>query len=177
MSPLITSEIVVAYSHCPRKAFLLLFTEEEGRSHEHLQLLEQEKVSNREKHINLLKQKVFGLKSSYIGSTEQDSNFLINTTLQSNVLEVHCDVLTKVAGTSSLGAYTYEPTIFTGLYRPGKEQELELFFIGHVLEKVQGKLPIIGTVIDMGGISHKIKLENSTSSLNQILVVCQSSLE
>lgn len=169
MSPLITSEIVVAYSHCPRKAFLLLFTKEKGHSHEYLQILEQEKIRNREKGINLLKQKVISVNSSYTGNTEQDDNFLINTTLRSNGMEAHCDVLTKRADTSSLGNYVYEPTIFTGLYRSTREQELELFFIGHVLEKVQGKLPVFGTVIDMGGISHRIKLENSNNSLNHIL--------
>ncbi|NER83249.1 MAG: hypothetical protein F6K42_27595 [Leptolyngbya sp. SIO1D8] len=42
----VDSEIVVAYRNCPRKAYLLLFEQEDGKSHEHINLLAEEKVKN-----------------------------------------------------------------------------------------------------------------------------------
>ena len=46
MHTTITSEIVVAYSQCPRKAFLLLCTDEQGLPHEYMRMLEQQKILN-----------------------------------------------------------------------------------------------------------------------------------
>ena len=42
MVPMITSEVVVAYSQCPRKAYLLLFSPDKGKPHEYVHILEQE---------------------------------------------------------------------------------------------------------------------------------------
>ena len=36
MQPTITSEVVVAYAQCPRKAYLLLFSPEQGQPHEYV---------------------------------------------------------------------------------------------------------------------------------------------
>jgi hypothetical protein len=40
MKPIITSEVVVAYAQCPRKAYLLLFSSAQGELHEYVRLLE-----------------------------------------------------------------------------------------------------------------------------------------
>jgi hypothetical protein len=40
MQPTITSEVVVAYAQCPRKAYLLLFNPEQGVPHEYVRILE-----------------------------------------------------------------------------------------------------------------------------------------
>ena len=50
----ITSEIVVAYSLCPRKAFLLLCTDEQGMLHEYIRLLEQQKSLNQTNYLRML---------------------------------------------------------------------------------------------------------------------------
>jgi hypothetical protein len=39
MEPIITPEIVVAYSQCPRKAYNLLFTDKQGIPHEYMAIL------------------------------------------------------------------------------------------------------------------------------------------
>ena len=44
MEPIITTDIVVAYSQCPRKAYLLLFSPDKGEPHEYVQILEQQRV-------------------------------------------------------------------------------------------------------------------------------------
>ena len=44
MPPTITSEVVVAYAVCPRKAYLLLFSPEQGEPHEYVRILERQRV-------------------------------------------------------------------------------------------------------------------------------------
>ena len=51
MSKIITSEAVVAYSQCLAKAFLLLFTEEQGNPVEYLATLDQSKQSRKDKYF------------------------------------------------------------------------------------------------------------------------------
>jgi len=51
MEPAITSEIVVAYAQCHRKAYLLLFSPDKGESHEYAQILEQQRCANQERYI------------------------------------------------------------------------------------------------------------------------------
>ncbi len=57
----ITSEILVAYSQCHRKAFLLLFSEEDSFAHEYITILGQKRIKNRLKYIATLKQKNFNI--------------------------------------------------------------------------------------------------------------------
>jgi len=54
MHSAITSEIVVAYSQCPRKAFLLLCTDEQGMPHAYLRMLEQQKNLNQTNYLSML---------------------------------------------------------------------------------------------------------------------------
>src|SRR5438445_11535543 len=54
MEPIITPEIVVAYSQCPRKAYLLLFSSDKGEPHEYVQILEQQRQAHQERYLNRL---------------------------------------------------------------------------------------------------------------------------
>ena len=51
MEPAITTDIVVAYSQCPRKAYLLLFSPDKGEPREYVQILEQQRCENQERYI------------------------------------------------------------------------------------------------------------------------------
>ena len=93
------------------------------------------------------------------------SDFLISATLQAGTFEAACDILTKVELPSSLGEYSYEPTIFVGTHLISKDQKLALFFVGYVLELIQGTLPVTGRIVGMGPKSHEVKLENSGKML------------
>ena len=50
-----------------------------------------------------------------------------------------------------------------------KEHRLEIFFVSYVLELVQEKRPVSGCIIGMDGKSHRVKLENSSKTLNPFL--------
>ena len=55
MTITITDEMVVAYSQCPRKAYLLMYSEERGQPHEYQQILEQNRLTNQYNHLNVLR--------------------------------------------------------------------------------------------------------------------------
>jgi hypothetical protein len=52
MPPTITSDIVVAYAQCPRKAYLLLFSPEKGAPHEYIHILEQQQSAHQEHYLD-----------------------------------------------------------------------------------------------------------------------------
>src|SRR5437016_12629273 len=103
-SSTITPEILVAYSQCPRKAFLLLYTDERGMPHEYLRILEQQKRLNQINYLrvlNALKPTSLEEKSYTPNDLTNESNLIIRATLKTEGLEAFCDVLTQVESSSS----------------------------------------------------------------------------
>jgi predicted RecB family nuclease len=74
-----------------------------------------------------------------------------------------------VEGQSSRGQFSYEPTIFVGTYSLSQEQRRELFFVGHVLGRLQGQPPAAGRIVGRDGKAHQVKLENSDKELRPLL--------
>ncbi len=54
MNKKITSEIVVAYAQCPRKAYLLLYSDEAGRANEYVTILEHQSSINQNAYLDSL---------------------------------------------------------------------------------------------------------------------------
>ena len=136
----ITSEIVVAYSQCPRKAFLLLCTDEQGMLHEYMCILEPQKSLHQNNYMNMLnvlKQTSLEEKSHCVTDLAYEGDRVIKATLKTEGLEAYCDVLTQVESSSSPDGSCYEPAIVVGTYSISKEQELELVFTGYVLGQMQ----------------------------------------
>jgi predicted RecB family nuclease len=169
MGRTLTSEIVIAYSQCVRKAFLLLCTEEKGTSHEYVQILQQRRDAIQNRYIETLKDKGFDVKSYSISDFLRGSNFLVGATLEAGGFAVQCGILTRVEKKSALGDYSYEPTIFAGAYLINNEHKLELSFIGYVLNLFQGIYPNAGKIVGLDGVSHKFALENNANIINQSL--------
>jgi len=169
MEPVITSEVVVAYSQCPRKAYLLMFSPDNGEPHEYTCILDQERRENQERYIDLLKQKHTDVQPYDAENLRKGSEILVNAQLRADGLEAGCSVLSRVEGKSALGKHNYEPTICVGTHTISKEQKLEVAFVGHVLERLQNKPPVVGKIIGMNGSSHTVKLENASKDLLPIL--------
>jgi predicted RecB family nuclease len=169
MEPAITTDIVVAYSQCPRKAYLLLFSPDKGAPHEYVQILEQQRCANQERYVDRLKQTHADVQPYSLEHLRKGSKVLINAHLQVDGFEAHCGVLTRVEGTSTFGQYSYEPSIFVGTHSISKEQQLELSFVGYVLERLQHKSPAAGRIIGLDGTSHTIKLGESAQSFTSLL--------
>src|SRR5215471_15511075 len=158
MEPTITSDIVVAYSQCPRKAYLLLFSPDKGEPHEYVQILEQQRCINQERYIDHLQQTHADVQPYSLENLRKGSKVLINAQLQVDGLSADCGVLTRVEGTSTFGKYSYEPSIFVGTHSISKEQQLELSFVGYVLERFQHRSPAVGRIIRIDGTLHHVKL-------------------
>ncbi len=176
----LTSEIVVAYSQCPRKAFFLLCTDEQGMLHEYMCILEQQKSLNQIDYMNMLNVlKLTSLeeKSHSVTDLAHEGNLVIKATLKTEGLEAYCDVLTQVESSSSPGGSSYESTIVVGTYSISKEQELELVFTGYVLGQMQKKLPEAGHIVRMGGQVDELKLEPQYKGLKRYLDPLQAWLD
>jgi hypothetical protein len=139
MAITITDEFVIAYSQCPRKAYLLMYSEEHGQLHEYQQILEQNRLTNQYQYLEALKPKLNAYPYS-VESIEKGYDLLINARLIADDLQANCDVLTKVT------ERTYEPTIFMGTYSINDTDKLRLMFIGYILAKVQGVPPETGQI-------------------------------
>src|SRR5262245_61214986 len=164
MEPAITSEIVVAYAQCPRKAYLLLFSPDKGEPHEYVQILEKQRCENQKRYLDRLQQTYADVHPYSLENLRKGSKVLINTHLQVDGLAEDCGVLTRVEGTSAFGKYHYEPSIFVGTHSVSKEQQLELSFVGYVLERLQSTLPAVGRIVGMNGISHTVKLDPQSNA-------------
>jgi len=174
MSRTITSEVLVAYSLCPQKAFLLLCTEEKGTLHEYEQILQQQqRAAQNHSHTTLL-QTNLEIRSYAPAALTSACDVLVNATLVTEELEAVCSMLTKVVQPSSLGDYSYEPAIVVGTHSITKEQKLELLFAGYMLGKIQRKVPEHGKIIDVDGISHQVKLGKSDNILLPLLQPLQA---
>ena len=169
MEPIITTDIVVAYSQCPRKAYLLLFSPDKGEPHEYVQILEQQRCANQERYVDRLKQTHADVQPYSLEHLRKGSKVLINAHLQVDGFAADCGVLTRVEGTSTFGKYSYEPSIFVGTHSISKEQKLELSFVGYVLERLQSTRPVAGKIIGMDGTSHTVKLGDSSKALAPLL--------
>src|SRR5437016_3861202 len=98
MEPAITADIVVAYSQCPRKAYLLLFSPDKGEPHEYVQILEQQRCENQERYLNHLQQTHADVQPYAVENLRKGSQVLINAQLQVNGFAAQCGVLTRGRG-------------------------------------------------------------------------------
>lgn len=103
MEPTITTDIVVAYSQCPRKAYLLLFSPDKGEPHEYVQIIEQQRRAHQERYIDHLQHKHPDVQPYSLEHLRKGSAVLINAQLQVDGFAAECGVLTKVEGTSTFG--------------------------------------------------------------------------
>ncbi|MBD2731237.1 TM0106 family RecB-like putative nuclease [Nostoc sp. FACHB-892] len=169
----ITNEVFIAYSQCPRKAFLLLFSEEQGKPHDHPLILKERCNQNRAKYLESFRQEHTDV-NNYHEKHFKKSDYLIEATLKSDNLEAYCDILEKIDSGSSHRKVSYEPRIITGTYCVTKEQKTELLFIGIVLGQIQKQLPAIGTIVGMDVKVQRVKLEGAYKSITPFLKTLQA---
>jgi predicted RecB family nuclease len=174
MQPAITSEVVVAYAQCPRKAYLLLFNPAQGVPHEYVRILERQQGENHERYLDRLKHKHADVQPYTAETLRNGSAVLINACLQADGLAAACDALTRVEGQATRGQYRYEPTMCVGTHSISTEQKLALAFTGYVLGRLQHTPPMAGRLIAMDGTSHTITLDTKATDLMPFLEPVQA---
>jgi hypothetical protein len=138
MNVVITSEVLQAYSLCPRKAYLLMYGKEREIPHEYEEILRRHQLANQAKNLELLKQNHAGVYPYSVSNLKEGYEFLIDANLATDNLQAYCSILTR---TNEL---SYEPTIFIGTHTINNTDKLSLMFASYVLTKIQGKLPAVG---------------------------------
>lgn len=159
MNVVITSEVLQAYSLCPRKAYLLVYGKERGIPHEYEQILRKYQLANQSKNLEIFKQKHTDVYPYSVSNLKEGYEFLIDATLTADNLQAYCSILARV------NKLSYEPTIFIGTHTINNTDKLSLMFAGYVLEKIQGKLPAVGHIVNVKGESRRLKLEESLKVL------------
>ncbi len=169
---IITSEVFVAYSQCPRKAFLMLFSDDKGTSHDYSRNIEERKRTHQAEYLEVFKQEHIDAKK-YDENNFKGNDFFVEAKLKSEYWSADCDVLTKVDTDSSRRKSIYEPTIIIGNYSITNQQKTELLFIGKILGQIQKHLPAVGTIVGMDEKAHRIKLESGYKSITPFLKTLQ----
>jgi predicted RecB family nuclease len=162
MQKKITTEIVIAYSVCPRKAFLLFCSDEKGSAHEFSKILQLKKEASQKDYIEILKEQVPDIHPYNIDELKKGRAYLANATITIENLEADCGVLRKTKSGSSLGRFSYAPVSFTGTQSIEKEDKLALMFAGFLLERIQSKRPERGMIVTIDKKTYAIKLDKSS---------------
>ena len=166
MQKIISSDIVVAYSHCPRKAFLLM-SGEQGVDVEYVKILKQKRFLQKSKYIKEIKSTEPDIQIDRSNNLKKYGDTLVSVNLKSEYFEAGCDILTRTYKVPALKKTSYEPTIFIGTHNVSKEHKLELAFVGYVLGKIEGQIPEKGTIVSADGKSHGLKLKPLLKSLQK----------
>jgi predicted RecB family nuclease len=168
MEPIITSDVVVAYAQCPRKAYLLLFSPDKGEPHEYERILEERAHTNRIAYLNKLKHERKPIRAYDTKSLEHGRDVLVEATLNVPGIQAYCDVLTPVYMGASRGKPTYVPTLLTGTHTITEDQKIAIGFVGNVLEQIQHTSPAVGFIINAGGQKQTVKLDTMARKLRII---------
>jgi predicted RecB family nuclease len=169
MAHIITNEIVVAYSQCPWKAFLLLRSENRGAPHEYVRFLAQEALCNKIKYLNNINKEHLGMRPKTAADLTLGVDVLIDAPLKFRDLVTDSCILHKSILSSSLGNFSYTPAIIVGTHKITKEQKLSLSFDGYLLGKIQNLLPISGIIVGGDGQTHKVNLESSARTIKLVV--------
>ena len=133
----IHAEVVSAYSHCPRKAFLLHCTEDRGTPNYYACIHEKRASANRTSYLATLQRTHTSTCSYNDRAISSGIEVLTEANLEAANVAAYCDAL-KIVGQRG-NPVAYEPTIVVGTYRVEKEQMLNLSVVGYVLEQLSGQ--------------------------------------
>ena len=168
MSKPIRAEVVSAYPHCPRRAFLLHSTEDRGAPTEYGLLLEERARTNRTSYLGTLEQTNISMCPYNDRGMSSGGDVLTDANLEAANVGAYCDLL-RASVFQRENSLLYEPTIVVGTYRVTKEQMLKLAVAGYVLGQIQGKSPSIGYLVTLDGGCHRINLQPMSETVSSIL--------
>ena len=150
MATKITRQILEAYLNCKTKAHLKL-AGQQGIVSDYEALL----ISTRQE----VRQQAIGkiLARNPEGEVARDiiltaaalgegPSFVLNATLEDDLLSLSFDGLKRVDGPSKLGDFHYVPMLFHEGQKVGKEQRLLLEIYGLLLSRLQGQMPSSGII-------------------------------
>src|SRR4051812_6615473 len=106
MGKLITTEVALAYTNCPRKAFLLLNTASPPPPHDHVSICRARGEAHLERHLAQIRQ-------DYPDAVRYDQDrlgdghrCLLGVDLRAGDLSASCDLLMRIDPSSSPGSHS-----------------------------------------------------------------------
>ena len=150
MTTKITRDVLESYLHCKYKGNLKL-TGQQGIKCDYESLLTEMRAEVRIAAIDkILARHAAGEILRHIPLTtsvlKQGASFLLDATLEDDLVSLNFDGLKKVAGASKLGEYHYVPILCFESRQVRKDQKLLLEIYGWFLSGVQGRSPPYGII-------------------------------
>jgi predicted RecB family nuclease len=169
MNGAIASEVVEAYSHCPRKAFLLMSGQDQAVPTDYIRMTEEQAAANRKAYRGRLMEA--GHTAGPSGPTDLTTGreVLVDAVLSADGLEARCDALTRVGRPLGPGGAVYEPVKVIGAHRVTKAQTIGLAFLGYVLGRLQHHPPAAGTLVRAGDRPCRVKLAGKYKEVRSIV--------
>jgi len=165
----ITSDLVVAYSRCPRKACLLLRGKVKGVQHEYECILEERAAINRSRYIPALPNGQVDQNFRKNGSVRFPRKGSPSCTISSDDLVATCDALLKPKRESAGSHTRLEPHVVIGTHSITYDQKLRLAFAGYVVGQTTRYRPSIGLIVPLTKSPKQIRLEPLYSKLRPII--------
>jgi predicted RecB family nuclease len=169
MGTLITTEVAVAYTHCPRKAFLLLNTASPPPPHEYESLCRARGEAHRERYFAQLRQDGHEVEGYGRDGLDAGHRYLVGVDLRAGDLSASCDVLVRVDPPSSPTGTSYLPEMIVGTYSVTDDQRLALSLAGHALGLIGVSPPVFSRVITLDGVPHKVVLADEQREIASVL--------
>jgi predicted RecB family nuclease len=169
MKQIITTDLVEAYSLCPRKAFLLMAGEPNPGPHEYVRMTDEQVAASRQARRAILEEAGELPPGGGAADLSTGPKVVADAELAIDGLHAHCDFLTKVSEPSRLGRFGYEPVKVIGTCRASRPDALGLAYQGFVLGEVQRRLPSSGTLVLLGDRPSKVKLAAKYREVRRIV--------
>ena len=144
MDRIISSQLVAAASHCPRKAYFLLRGDPVPRPHEYEQVVEERVTRHRAEYL----------------SAKKGGN---SRTVVTGDLTAECDA---VEGSSR---NKREPHVVIGTHTPTSSDKLRLAFAGYTIGEQGRSRPTSGVFVLHGEAPKRVKLETLYSTVRKIV--------
>lgn len=158
MGKSITPEIAVAYTHCPRKAFLLLDAASPPPPHMYESLCRDRGAAHRERYAAQLRRDGHVLGICDREGIDAGHRNLVGGDLRASDLSASCDALVRIDDDPPPEGHSYSPVVFAGTYSVTEDHKFALSFVGHALGLIQGSPPAYGRIITLDGVAHKVAL-------------------
>jgi predicted RecB family nuclease len=165
----ITTEIAVAYTHCPRKAFLLLNADSPPPPHEYESLCRSRGAAHRERYAAQLCRDGHEVARGDREAIGAGHRYLVGVDLQASDLSASCDAPVRIDHDSPPEAHSYIPQVFAGTYSVTDDHRFALAFVGHVLGLIRGGTPTCGEVVTLDGVAHNVNLADNRRGIASVL--------
>jgi len=141
----VTTDAVVAFTQCQRKAYYLLRGDQSSRAHDLELALKNRAAVKRSKYLD-------GLESNLLHQLPFSADADLQFKVSADDLISACDAITQANGRSvRSGGGEREPHLVVGTSKVSKEQELAAAFAGHVIGQIEGIAPSFGIVVPFSG--------------------------